>query len=248
MIAGEDGDQGPCDLRAGTSAPGREPFDDFLHAAKRTGRLRQRCVTLAHHPNGSLVGSGQHIYERAEIVKRQASGHDIPCGQLFMANWMSPSYKRWMRKRKGQRASQSVAAPLKRLFMELLKETMRSLAFVSRLPVSPRWFSDYDGSLAGNVRGFPFAGIIIALPAALVLLVAASLPSLVSALIVVAVLIITTGALHEDGLADVADGFYGGASTERRLEIMKDSAIGSYGTLALILSVLLRTVLLASVF
>ena len=131
--------------------------------------------------------------------------------------------------------------------MELLKETMRALAFLSRLPVSSRWFSDYDGALAGTVRGFPFAGIIIALPAALALLVTASLPGLSSALIIVAVLIITTGALHEDGLADVADGFYGGKTVERRLKIMKDSAIGSYGTLALILSVLLRVVLLATV-
>ncbi|MEK1889217.1 MAG: adenosylcobinamide-GDP ribazoletransferase [Phyllobacterium sp.] len=131
--------------------------------------------------------------------------------------------------------------------MELLNETMRSLAFLSRLPVSTRWFRDYDGSLAGCVRSFPIAGIIIAMPAALVLAATSALPAYASALLVVAVLIVTTGALHEDGLADVADGFYGGGSPQRRLEIMKDSAIGSYGTLALILSVLLRTALLATV-
>jgi len=131
--------------------------------------------------------------------------------------------------------------------MELLKETMRALAFLSRLPVSPRWFSDYDGSLASTVRGFPLAGVIIALPAAVVLAATFPLPPLASGVIIVAVLIVTTGALHEDGLADVADGFYGGASVERRLQIMKDSAIGSYGTLALIISVLLRTVLLATI-
>jgi adenosylcobinamide-GDP ribazoletransferase len=133
--------------------------------------------------------------------------------------------------------------------MELVKETMRALAFLSRLPVPPRWFDGYDGALNDTVRGFPLAGIIIALPASIVLLLAAllDLPDVVTGLLIVIVLIITSGALHEDGLADVADGFYGGSSIERRLEIMKDSAIGSYGTLALIFSVLLRAALLATI-
>lgn len=126
--------------------------------------------------------------------------------------------------------------------MELVKETMRALAFLSRWPVSPQWFEDYQGSLHDTVRGFPLAGGLIALPAAAIILVGHTLdvPEFVTALLLVTVSIIVTGALHEDGLADVADGFYGGKTSARRLEIMKDSAIGSYGTLALILSVLLR--------
>jgi adenosylcobinamide-GDP ribazoletransferase len=133
--------------------------------------------------------------------------------------------------------------------MELVKETMRALAFLSRLPVPPHWFAGYSGSLHDTVRGFPLAGMIIALPAALTLLIGAlfDLPEIVTALLIVITLMITSGALHEDGLADVADGFYGGATTERRLAIMKDSTIGSYGTLALIASVLLRTALLAAI-
>lgn len=133
--------------------------------------------------------------------------------------------------------------------MELVKETMRALAFLSRLPVSPRWFAGYDGSLNDSVRGFPLAGMIIALPASVVLLVAAllDLPEIVTALLTVTALIIISGALHEDGLADVADGFYGGTTIERRLEIMKDSTIGSYGTLVLIVSVFFRTALLATI-
>jgi adenosylcobinamide-GDP ribazoletransferase len=57
---------------------------------------------------------------------------------------------------------------------------------------------------------------------------------------------LATGALHEDGLADSADGLWGGGTRERRLEIMRDSRIGSYGALALILSVLLRWSALAA--
>lgn len=133
--------------------------------------------------------------------------------------------------------------------MDLIKNTMRALAFLSRIAVPQRWFAGYSGSLADTVRGFPLAGMIIALPASLVLLVGnlLDLPDIVSAVLGVTTLIITTGALHEDGLADVADGFYGGTLAERRLEIMKDSAIGSYGTLALIISIMARAALLATI-
>jgi hypothetical protein len=58
--------------------------------------------------------------------------------------------------------------------------------------------------------------------------------------------LVATGCLHEDGLADTADGFGGGATRERKLEIMRDSRIGSYGACALILSLLLRWSALAS--
>jgi adenosylcobinamide-GDP ribazoletransferase len=63
----------------------------------------------------------------------------------------------------------------------------------------------------------------------------------VAALLAVAAGLGLTGALHEDGLADVADGFGGGASRERKLEIMRDSRIGTYGVLALIVMVGLKT-------
>jgi len=61
-----------------------------------------------------------------------------------------------------------------------------------------------------------------------------------------AAMAVMTGALHEDGLADTADGLWGGHSRERRLEIMKDSRIGAYGVLALILVTGLRWAALAA--
>jgi len=64
---------------------------------------------------------------------------------------------------------------------------------------------------------------------------------------VIATLVIITGAMHEDGLADSADGLWGGWEKDRRLEIMKDSRIGAYGVLALVLSLGLRWVALAAV-
>ena len=62
----------------------------------------------------------------------------------------------------------------------------------------------------------------------------------------VGLLVLFTGALHEDGLADSADGFGGGATADRVLAIMRDSRIGSYGAIAVVLSLLLRMVFIAA--
>ncbi len=66
------------------------------------------------------------------------------------------------------------------------------------------------------------------------------------ALVLLAYLMLITGCLHEDGLADAADGFGGGWSKEQILSILKDSRIGSYGAAALVMSLLARYLLLAS--
>jgi adenosylcobinamide-GDP ribazoletransferase len=71
-------------------------------------------------------------------------------------------------------------------------------------------------------------------------------PDLPAAALAVVATVAVTGALHEDGLADVADGFGGGATRERKLEIMRDSRIGTYGVCALVLSFMLRIGVLAS--
>lgn len=98
-------------------------------------------------------------------------------------------------------------------------------------------------------RALPFAALLIVLPAALVVLLAglARLDGLVVAGLALATLALTTGAFHEDGLADTADGLFGGHTPERRLEIMKDSRIGAYGAMAIGLSLLLRASLIAMI-
>lgn len=71
-------------------------------------------------------------------------------------------------------------------------------------------------------------------------------PGPVAACWTLAAQLLATGALHEDGLADVADGFGGGRTAARKLEIMRDSRIGSYGALALLLSLALRGTVIAA--
>jgi adenosylcobinamide-GDP ribazoletransferase len=95
---------------------------------------------------------------------------------------------------------------------------------------------------------FPIAGIGVGLIGAVVYAAAHKLgmPGLVAAPLAVAATLATTGCLHEDGLADTADGFGGGATRDRKLDIMRDSRIGSYGVCALTLSILLRAGALAA--
>lgn len=84
---------------------------------------------------------------------------------------------------------------------------------------------------------FPIVGALVGAIAGAVFLLAAAtgLPALACALLAIATSVLVTGGLHEDGLADMADGFGGGRDTARKLEIMRDSALGSYGALALVL-------------
>lgn len=126
------------------------------------------------------------------------------------------------------------------------------LRFWSRLPVPPLpGEADSHGlpDFRSVPRALPFAALVIAAPAALVTLGAglAGLSGFVVSALALTALALTTGAFHEDGLADTADGLFGGHTPERRLEIMKDSRIGSYGALALGLSLLLRAGLIAMI-
>ncbi|MEM6464232.1 MAG: adenosylcobinamide-GDP ribazoletransferase [Pseudomonadota bacterium] len=124
----------------------------------------------------------------------------------------------------------------------IVGETARAVAFLSRIKVPDRYFAGSNGMIIDSVRAFPIAGVVVAAPAAAVffLLLFLSVSPLFAAVFAVSVLVLTTGALHEDGLADTADGFWGGRDREHILKIMKDSSIGAYGSLALILIVVLR--------
>jgi len=120
-----------------------------------------------------------------------------------------------------------------------LSDITEATRLLTRLPVP----GSRDQPRGGNAAwAYPiaglFAGCIAALTAAISVAIGLSAP--VAAALSIAAAVLTTGALHEDGLADTADGLWGGNSRIRRLEIMRDSRIGAYGVLALILSVLLR--------
>jgi len=131
----------------------------------------------------------------------------------------------------------------------LIADTIRSLGFLSRLPLPQRWFENGDDSLPRNARAFPLAGAVLGLLAGAVLYAAhgLNLPPLACALLAIGVLAAMTGALHEDGLGDTADGFFGASTPDRRLDIMKDSRIGTFAALTLIIFVGVKASLLMAI-
>lgn len=124
--------------------------------------------------------------------------------------------------------------------MQRLAQLKVALMLLTRLPVGTLC-APVPG-LAASAWAFPVAGLAVGTFAAMTMAIALwlALPAAVAAGLAVATGVLLTGGLHEDGLADLADGFGGGNTRARKLEIMRDSHIGSYGTLALILAIGLR--------
>lgn len=123
----------------------------------------------------------------------------------------------------------------------MFKILSSALSFLSiiRLPFTSPMLTAEE--LAASFSAFPLAGLILGgiyYTAAFCL--RGHVPPLVLAALITALMVILTRGLHYDGLADLADGVWGGATPERRLEIMKDSRSGAFGVLALILDLLLK--------
>src|SRR5262245_51190233 len=130
---------------------------------------------------------------------------------------------------------------------QLAADLSAAVLFCTRLPV-PGAATIAGTDIARAGWALPIAGAIVGLIAAVVYGLArlADVPPFPAAALAVVASLLVTGCLHEDGLADVADSF--GASTrERKLEIMRDSKIGTYGVCALFMSLLLRSAALATI-
>lgn len=143
------------------------------------------------------------------------------------------------------------ARPAPNALQMLVGDTLAMVRFYSRLPIPALGAFDNPADpppFGRACRMLPLASLIISLPmtVAASLLALTHLPVIVTAAISLAVSLLATGALHEDGLADVADGFGGGWTKEKKLEIMKDSRVGSYGVAALGLALIARAGLIAA--
>jgi adenosylcobinamide-GDP ribazoletransferase len=128
---------------------------------------------------------------------------------------------------------------------QIFQDVAAAFQFLTRLPFS--WLPYRPDALSRAAKYFPLVGLAMGLVAAgIYRLLSPHLPLAVVALLIVIFSALATGGLHEDGLADVADGFGGGWNKEKILEIMKDSRIGSYGASTLVFSVVGRVLLLAN--
>lgn len=123
------------------------------------------------------------------------------------------------------------------------RDIVTAFMLLTRLPLPAAPFDQNpDRSPAQAAWAYPLVGLGVGGIAVAVAWVMQSLGvvSPVTALFVVLASIVVTGAMHEDGLADCADGFWGGWDMAKRLSIMKDSQVGTYGVIALVMSLLLR--------
>ncbi len=131
-----------------------------------------------------------------------------------------------------------------------IKRFLLALQFLTRLPLSPalaRWVGYSAAELSASARYFPWVGLLVGLLASGVWLGCSRLWSAwIAAALTTAFTVWLTGAFHEDGLADTADGLGGAVSRERALAIMKDSRIGTYGAVTLVLVLAIRVAALAS--
>ena len=137
--------------------------------------------------------------------------------------------------------------------MTALRHFLLALQFFTRIPVTGRladWVGFSPAMLRASAAYFPAVGVVIGglvvlLTAALMHYLPAAYAPLVAAVLGTAWSVWLTGAFHEDGLADVADGLGGSYDRERALIIMKDSRVGAFGAIAVVLALLSKVALLA---
>ena len=127
-----------------------------------------------------------------------------------------------------------------------LQDPIQAAQFLTRLPIPGKNLD--PARLNRAAAWFPAVGLLVGLPAAgAFLFLTRHLDRMPAAALVVLLMILITGGLHEDGVADCADAFGGGWTKEDRLRILKDSRIGSFGGIALVISFSMRVLLIASI-
>ena len=148
----------------------------------------------------------------------------------------------------------SFMSVLVNVISQFVREYLLAVQFFTRIPITGRladWASFSPAMLRKSAGHFPGVGVLIGLGAAAAYaLIQALLPDttytpLVAAVLSTVVTVLLTGGFHEDGLADVADGLGGSQDKARALEIMKDSRVGAFGAMAVVLALLGKVALLA---
>jgi adenosylcobinamide-GDP ribazoletransferase len=128
-----------------------------------------------------------------------------------------------------------------------LKDFLWVINFLTIIPTGKRW-CEIQPKVGNLVFWFPIIGLLIGFVLTFVYIpITHIFPHLVSDALILIFYIVLTGGFHLDGFADTCDGLFGGSTREKRLDIMRDSQIGSYGTLCLICTVGLKYICLVSI-
>lgn len=142
-------------------------------------------------------------------------------------------------------SSEAHSARPHRLLAEL-RLLLMAIQYFTRVPM-PSWVGHSAEHLSGTARYFTAVGVLVGGIGALVLWATSLiLPGPLPVILSTATTVFLTGAFHEDGLADTFDGLGGGATRERALEIMKDSRIGTFGSAALVLTLMIKVAALSA--
>ena len=125
------------------------------------------------------------------------------------------------------------------------KDILLSVSFLTRIPISKDLL--FERNLMDAAWSFPLIGGLVGFLGGMVALLLSyfNISSIVISFITIGAIILLTGGLHEDGLADTADGFGSNKNPEDKINIMRDSQIGVYGTLALIIAISVKAVALS---
>lgn len=125
--------------------------------------------------------------------------------------------------------------------MRLVRSFLCALAFLTRIPVPGRWSRFDENDFRRSIYWFPLIGLLLgAILGLLWYLLRGFLAATVLAALLLGVSVCLTGGLHLDGLMDTTDGVYGGRSREERLAFMKDSHVGAFGVIAVVLILIFK--------
>ena len=129
-----------------------------------------------------------------------------------------------------------------------LVDIFASIMFFTRIPINWPYFSDKAPDLTRAAWSFPLVGFLVGFLSGGFgeLLILINVPVFISCVTAITISVLLTGAFHEDGLADMADGFGAGGKPDKINKIMHDSRLGTYGTSALTLGLLIRLGLVIS--
>ncbi|NLW21913.1 MAG: adenosylcobinamide-GDP ribazoletransferase [Tissierellia bacterium] len=120
-----------------------------------------------------------------------------------------------------------------------------SIQFLTRLPIrKPVYFN--DKSLSRSILFFPLVGLVIGGMGGIFYYIFQHINENIGSIFALLSMIIVTGGLHLDGLSDTCDGFLSYRERDRVLQIMKDSRIGAFGVMAIVLDILLKYILILS--
>jgi adenosylcobinamide-GDP ribazoletransferase len=250
-----------------TALPAGQPLYQLLEPAQGAGRLGESRLPLDGGGAGLQVGTAELTEQLAELIEtgdhvRIGHGVVLQAARPGPAVFVGPG-RGHLREPFARGANCPIRARLRPWIIAV--ETARmpdlfalartwwcdfavALAFLTRAPLLVRDSHAAGRDLARALRLAPLVGVLLGLLAAAVFWIARALglPPGLAGLLAVAAGIWATGALHEDGLADTADGFGGAFEKARKLAIMRDSRSGAFGVLALVFSVALRAGALAA--